>query len=123
MKDHLNKPAVKNELFDEHLQTAKMNPRDQQTMTDTTELDLLEKALHQILNQIAPAFSKQSEAMDSDPMSRMNHCLELAQPEASLAASLIADCVPQGRPRQAQAQQTIRSIESLKFLAQMATRA
>lgn len=122
-KDRLNDRSVQNELHDEDLRTVKMKPRDQQAMTGAAKLDLMEKALHQILNQIAPAFIKQSESTASDSMSRIDHCLELAQTEASLAASWIAECVPEGRPRLAQAQQTIKSLESLKFLAQMASRA
>jgi hypothetical protein len=44
----------------------------------------------------------------------------LVKTEASLAASLIADCAPQGRPMLAQAQQTLKTLESLQILAKAA---
>jgi hypothetical protein len=44
----------------------------------------------------------------------------LVKTEASLAASLIADCAPQGRPMLAQAQQTLKSLESLQLLGNAA---
>jgi hypothetical protein len=53
-------------------------------------------------------------------MSRIACCIELVKTEASLAASLIADCAPQGRPMLAQAQQTLKTLESLQILAKAA---
>ncbi len=58
--------------------------------------------------------------MAEEPMSRVRHCIDLVKMEASLAASLIADCAPQGRPMLAQAQQTLKSLESLQLLGQAA---
>jgi hypothetical protein len=50
----------------------------------------------------------------------VHHCIDLVKTEASLAASLIADCAPQGRPMLAQAQQTLKSLESLQLLGHAA---
>ena len=49
--------------------------------------------------------------------------MTLVKSEASLAASLIADCAPQGRPMLAQAQQTLKSLESLQRLGNTALKA
>ena len=46
--------------------------------------------------------------------------MTLVKTEASLAASFIADCAPQGRPMLAQAQQTLKSLESLQLLGNAA---
>ena len=54
--------------------------------------------------------------MASDPSARFKHCLELVKAEAFEAASLIADCAPEGGSMLAKAQHQIESLESLKVL-------
>ena len=97
-----------------------MNPSDQQLVPTEASIESIQQALNQLLNQIAPALSKKSESIAADPMSRIEHCMTLVKSEASLAASLIADCAPQGRSMLAQAQQTLKSLESLQLLGQAA---
>ncbi len=80
-------------------------------------------AINQLLNEITPSLGKKSESMAREPISRVHHCIDLAKTEASLAASLIADCAPHGRPMLAQAQQTLKSLESLQLLGQAALKA
>ena len=97
-----------------------MNPSDQQLEPTEVSIESIQKALNQLLNQIAPSLIKKSESIAAEPMSRIEHCMTLVKSEASLAASLIADCAPQGRPMLAQAQQTLKSLESLQLLGQAA---
>ena len=78
-----------------------MNPPDQKGIaTEAEAIESIQHALNDLLHQLAPVLclSKKSEAMASDPMSRIEYCMTLVKSEASLAASLIADCAPQGQP-------------------------
>ena len=97
-----------------------MNPPNQQSIATEPTIESIQQALNDLLHQLAPALSKKSEAMASDPMSRIEYYMTLVKSEASLAASLIADCAPQGRPMLAQAQQTLKSLESLQRLGKTA---
>ena len=89
-------------------------------MTTKATIESIQQALNQLLNQISPALSKKTESMAADPKIRIHHCINLVKTEASFAASLISDCAPQGRPLLAQAQQTLKSLESLQLLGQSA---
>ena len=100
----------------------KMNPPDQQEIATEATIESIQQALNDLLHQLAPALSKQSEAMASDPMSRIEYCMSLVKSEASLAASLIADCAPQGRPMLAESQKTLKSLESLQRLGKAAVK-
>ena len=95
-----------------------MNPPDQRSTSPDESIESIQEALNHLLNEIAPTLSKKSEPMAAEPRSRIHHCIKLIKSEASLAASLIADCAPQGRPMLAQAQQTLKNLESLQLLAQ-----
>lgn len=97
-----------------------MNPSDQRLVPTEARIESIQHALNQLLNEISPALSKKSESMAADPIERIDHCINLIKTEASLAASLIADCAPQGRPMLAEAQQTLKSLESLQLLGQSA---
>jgi hypothetical protein len=97
-----------------------MNPSDQQLESREASIESIQQALNQLLDQVAPALRKKSEFISKDPMSRIDHCMTLVKTEASLAASFIADCAPQGRPMLAQAQQTLKSLESLQLLGNAA---
>ena len=96
------------------------NPSDQQLACTDPSIESIQQAINQLLNEITPSSSKKSESMASDPISRVHHCIDLVKTDASLAASLIADCAPQGRPMLAQAQQTLKRLESLQLLGQAA---
>ena len=97
-----------------------MNPSDQRLVPTEARIELIQHALNQLLNEISPALSKKSESMAADPIGRIDHCINLIKTEASLAVSLIADCAPQGSPMLAEAQQTLKSLESLQLLGQSA---
>lgn len=97
-----------------------MNPSEQRLVPTEASVESIQQALNQLLNEISPALSKRSESMAADPKSRIHHCINLVKTEASLAASLIADCAPHGRPMLAHAQQTLKSLESLQLLGQSA---
>ena len=97
-----------------------MNPSDQRLVPTEARIESIQHALNQLLNEISPALSKKSESMAADPIGRIDHCINLIKTEASLAVSLIADCAPQGRPMLAEAQQTLKSLESLQLLGQSA---
>ena len=99
-----------------------MNPADQQSIATEVTIESIQQALNDLLHQLAPVLSKKSEAMASDPMSRIEYCMSLVKSEASLAASLIADCAPQGRPMLAEAQKTLKSLESLQRLGKAAVK-
>ena len=96
------------------------NPSDQQLACTDASIESIQQAINQLLNELTPSLSKKSESMASDPISRVHHCIDLVKTDASLAASLIADCAPQGRPMLAQAQQMLKSLESLQLLGQAA---
>ena len=96
------------------------NPSDQQLASTEASIKSIQQAINQLLNELAPSLSKKSELMALEPISRVHHCIDLVKSEASLAASLIADCAPQGRPMLAQAQQTLKSLESLQLLGNAA---
>ena len=97
-----------------------MNPSDQRLVPTEARIESIQHALNQLLNEISPALSKKSESMAADPIERVDHCINLIKTEASLAESLIADCAPQGRPMLTEAQQTLKSLESLQLLGQSA---
>ena len=99
------------------------NPSDQQLASTEASIESIQQAINHLLNELSPSLSKKSESMALDPVSRVHHCIDLVKTEASLAASLIADCAPQGRPMLAQAQQTLKSLESLQLLGQAAIKA
>ena len=99
-----------------------MSSSDQQLTPTEASSESIQQALNQLLHQIAPALSQKSKSMTADPICRIQHCIKLIKTEASIAASLIADCAPQGRPMLAQAQQTLKSLESLQTLARAATK-
>ena len=96
------------------------NPSDQQLASTEASIESIQQAINHLLNELSPSLSKKSESMALDPVSRVHHCIDLVKTEASLAASLIADCAPQGRPMLAQAQQTLKSLESLQLLGHAA---
>ena len=96
------------------------NPSDQQLGCSDASIESIQQAINQLLNELTQSLSKKSESMASDPISRVHHCIDLVKTEASLAASLIAECAPQGRPMLAQAQQTLKSLESLQLLGHAA---
>ncbi len=96
------------------------NPSDQQLVSTEASIESIQQAINHLLNELSPSLSKKSESMALDPVSRVHHCIDLVKTEASLAASLIADCAPQGRPMLAQAQQTLKSLESLQLLGHAA---
>ena len=98
--------------------TSEMNPSDQRSTSPDASIESIQAALNHLLKEIAPTLSKKSESIGAEPISRIHCCIELIKSEASLAASLIADCAPQGRPMLAQAQQTLKNLESLQLLAQ-----
>jgi hypothetical protein len=98
------------------------NPSDQQLASTESCIESIQQAINQLLNELTPSLSKKSESMASDPISRVHHCIGLVKTDASLAASLIADCAPQGRPMLAQAQQTLKRLESLQLLGKAATK-
>ena len=89
-------------------------------MAQEATYEAAQQALNQLLNAIVPVLSKQSENRASNVSARINQCIDLVKAEASEAASLIADCAPQGRPMLAQAQQQLESLESLKVLEAVA---
>ena len=99
------------------------NPSDQQLACTDASIESIQQAINQLLNELTPSLSKKSESMASDPISRVHQCIGLVKTDASLAASLIADCAPQGRPMLAQAQQMLKSLESLQLLGQAAIKA
>ena len=99
------------------------NPSDQQLACSDASIESIQQAINQLLNELTPSLSKKSESMASDPISRVHHCIGLVKTDASLAASLIADCAPQGRPMLAHAQQALKSLESLQLLGQEAIKA
>jgi hypothetical protein len=96
------------------------NPSDQQLASTKISIESIQQAINQLLNELTPSLSKKSESMALDPLSRVDYCIDLVKTEASLAASLIADCAPQGRPMLAQAQQTLKSLKSLQLLGKIA---
>ncbi len=96
---------------------------DHQIVSAESSIKTIQEAINLLLNELTPSLSKKSESMARDPISRVHHCIELVKTEASLAASLIADCAPQGRPMLAQAQQTLKSLENLQLLGQAALKA
>ncbi len=96
------------------------NPSDQQLVSTEASIESIQQAINHLLNELSPSLSKKSESMALDPVSRVHHCIDLVKTEASLAASLIADCAPQGRLMLAQAQQTLKSLESLQLLGHAA---
>ena len=96
------------------------NPSDQQLASTEASIESIQQAINHLLNELSPSLSKKSESMALDPVSRVHHCIDLVKTEASLAASLIADCAPQGRPMLAQAQQTLKSLKSLQLLGHAA---
>ena len=96
------------------------NPSDQQLASTKISIESIQQAINQLLNELTPSLSKKSESMALDPLSRVDYCIDLVKTEASLAASLIADCAPQGRPMLAQAQQTLKSLKSLQLLGKTA---
>ena len=96
------------------------NQSDQQLVSKKASVESIQNAVNALLNELTPSLTKKSESLATDPMSRIACCIELVKTEASLAASLIADCAPQGRPMLAQAQQTLKSLESLQILAKAA---
>ena len=97
-----------------------MNPSDQRLVPTKARIESIQHALNQLLNELTPSLSKKSESMALDPLSRVDYCIDLVKTEASLAVSLIADCAPQGRPMLAEAQQILKSLESLQLLGQSA---
>ena len=99
------------------------NPSDQQLACTDASIESIQQAINQLLNELTPSLSKKSVSMSSDPISRVHHCIGLVKTDTSLAASLIADCAPQGRPMLAQAQQMLKSLESLQLLGQAAIKA
>ena len=99
------------------------NPSDQQLASTEASIESIQQAINHLLNELSPSLSKKSESMALDPVSRVHHCIDLVKTEASLAASLIADCAPQGRPMLAQAQQMLKSLESLQLLGHAAMKA
>ena len=96
------------------------NPSDQQLASTEANIESIQQAINQLLSELTPSLSKKSETMALDPLSRVDYCIDLVKTEASLAASLIADCAPQGRPMLAQAQQTLKSLKSLQLLGKTA---
>ncbi len=96
------------------------NPPNPQLESSEASIESIQQAIDQLLNELSPSLSKKSELVAKDPISRIEYCIELVKTEASLAASLIADCAPQGRPMLAQAQQTPKSLESLQLLGKEA---
>ena len=96
------------------------NPSDQQLASTKISIESIQQAINQLLNELTPSLSKKSESMALDPLSRVDYCIDLVKTEASLAASLIADCAPQGRPMLAQSQQTLKSLKSLQLLGKIA---
>lgn len=98
-----------------------MNEPDRMTSLEEPSIESIQQALNQLLAEISPAFNDQCQATTGSSMDRINQCIELVKAEASLAASLIADCAPQGRPMLAQAQKTLKSLKSLQLLGFIAT--
>ena len=96
------------------------NQSDQQLVSKEASFESIQNAINALLNELTPSLTKKSESLATDPISRIACCIELVKTEASLAASLIADCAPQGRPMLAQAQQTLKTLESLQILAKAA---
>ena len=96
------------------------NQSDQQLVSKKASAESIQSAINALLNELSPPLTKKSESLATDPLSRIACCIELVKTEASLAASLIADCAPQGRPMLAQAQQTLKTLESLQILAKAA---
>ena len=96
------------------------NQSDQQLVSKKASTESIQSAINTLLNELSPLLTKKSESLSTDPLSRIACCIELVKTEASLAASLIADCAPQGRPMLAQAQQTLKTLESLQILAKAA---
>ena len=96
------------------------NQSDQQLVSKKASVESIQNAVNALLNELTPSLTKKSESLATDPISRIACCIELVKTEASLAASLIADCAPQGRPMLAQAQQTLKTLESLQILAKAA---
>ena len=96
------------------------NQSDQQLVSKQASTESIQSAINTLLNELSPPLTKKSESLATDPISRIACCIELVKTEASLAASLIADCAPQGRPMLAQAQQTLKTLESLQILAKAA---
>ena len=72
----------------------------------TPDRDSAHSALNQLLAAVAPKQAEQSAQMAEDVSARLDRCIELTKAEASQAASLIADCAPNGKPILAQAQET-----------------
>ena len=96
------------------------NPLDQQLGASEASIESIQGAIDQLLNELTPSLRKESKSVAKDPISRVDYCIELVKTEASLAASLIADCAPQGRPMLAQAQQTLKNLECLQILGKTA---
>ena len=85
-------------------------------MTSQTDQSGAHRALNQLLQALVPTMAQQTSAMVEDPGARLSRCIELMKVQASEAASLVADCAPQGRPMLADAQHKLECLESLKFL-------
>ena len=92
-----------------------------QPLAITPNRDSAHSALNQLLAAVAPKQAEQTAQMEEDVSARLDRCIELTKAEASQAASLIADCAPQGKPMLAQAQATLESLESLKMLEAIAS--
>ena len=73
-------------------------------------------ALNDVLTALVPQHADKTTGLEDDPGERIKRCIEMVKAEASEAASLIAECAPQGRPMLAQAQMKLGHLESLKML-------
>ena len=85
-------------------------------VTSQTDQSGAHRALNQLLQAVAPTMAQQTSAMAEDPGARLSRCIELLKVQASEAASLVADCAPQGRPMLADAQHKLECLENLKLL-------
>jgi len=72
----------------------------------TPNRDSAHTALNQLLAAVAPKQAEQTAQLEEDVSTRLDRCIELTKAEGSQAASLIADCAPNGKSILAQAQET-----------------
>ena len=76
-----------------------------------------EKAINQLISSIVGLqLAKQTEYLNSDPINRLDICIQLTINEYSEAISLQSDCVPDANRMTSQVQKRLDSLNSLSVL-------
>ena len=78
--------------------------------------DKAKAALNDLLTALVSQQTNKTTGREDDPSERINRCIEMVKADASVAASLIADCAPQGKPMLTKAQKKLGHLMSLKIL-------